>query len=235
MQSGEATLAQLIAGAPDLAHVFDVLGLDFSCYGDRPLAKACAAAGVPLAEALDAVARVAPDHEGTSVNWPQMRLVDLVDHIEDVHHRHLRLELPSLVVLAAKVLSLHGHQHPELGRVEALTLDLRDEILPHLAEEERALFPAIRELAGGHTRFRFGSVANPIATTMSEHEAIRDIFRAIREVTAGYRAPEGASRSYIRLYERLSAVESDTHVHVMKENSFLFPRAVELEARLAMR
>lgn len=234
--AGDAKVAVLVARNPGLAREFERLGLDFCCHGDRPLAKACAAAGVPLVEALGAVARMTPvnDH-GYVVNWPQLRLVDLVDHIEEVHHRYLHLELPSLVVLSSKVLSAHGERHPELSRVETLVSGLRDDFVPHLAKEERVLFPAIRELASGHRGFAFGSVVNPIAAMMSEHESVGEVLQQVREVTSGYVVPEEGCHSYRRLYERLSALESDTHVHVMKENTFLFPRAVELEAALAAR
>jgi regulator of cell morphogenesis and NO signaling len=234
--SAGASLALLIARYPDIADEFERLGLDFCCHGDRPLAEACAAAGVPLVEALDAVASAGSGHDnGYAVNWPGLRLVELVDHIEDVHHRHLHLELPSLVVLAAKVLSAHAERHPELNRLDTLVSDLREELVPHLAKEERVLFPAIRVLASGHTGFPFGSVVNPIATMMSDHESVGEILREIREVTSGYAVPPDACQSYRRLYERLSALECDTHVHVMKENSFLFPRVVELEAALTAR
>lgn len=233
VSSAETSLAHLIAAHPDLSDRFESLGLDFCCHGDRPLAEACAAAGIPLAKALDAVATSASGNgNGNGVNWPQLRLADLVDHIEDVHHRHLHLELPSLVVLAAKVLSVHGERHSELASLDTLVSDLREQIVPHLAREERVLFPAIRELAAGHTGFPFGSVTNPISVMMSDHDSVGDVLHEIRELTSGYAVPEDACESYRRLYERLSALESDTHVHVMKENSFLFPRAVELEAAL---
>ena len=236
LATAETPLAGLISRSPGLAEEFERLGLDFCCYGDRPLAKACAAAGVPLVAALEAVTRAGSGHDQErGVNWPQLRLVDLVDHIEDVHHRHLHLELPSLVVLAAKVLAAHGERHPELSRLEALVSDLREEIVPHLALEERVRFPAIRELAAGHTGFQFGSVVNPVAGMMSDHETVGEILHEMRQLTSGYTVPDDACHSFLRLYERLSALESDTHVHVMKENSFLFPRAVELEAALAFR
>ena len=232
----ETTLAQLIAGHPALAGEFERLGLDFCCHGDRTLAEACAAAGVPLVKALDAAMTDGKGAgDGFAVNWPQLRLVDLVDHIENVHHRYLHRELPSLIALSSKVLAAHGERHPELERVDELVSILREEIVPHLAREERVLFPAIRELAAGHTGFAFGSVSNPIAVMMIEHESVGDILNEVREVTSAYVVPADGCQSYRRLYERLSAVESDTHVHVLKENSFLFPRAVELEAVLSTR
>lgn len=234
--TAEATLAHLIARWPGLPAEFEKLGFDFCCHGDRTLAEACAAAGLPLQEAFQLIARHSSDLKSEyAINWPQLRLVDLADHIEDAHHRYLHLELPSLIALSSKVLSVHGERHPELNDVDDLVSTLRDEFVPHLAKEERVLFPAIRELAAGHSGFAFGSVSNPIAAMMTEHEAVGDILHDLRDITSEFTVPDDACHSYRRLYERLAAVESDTHVHVLKENSFLFPRAVELEASLAGR
>jgi len=228
------TLAELIGRRPKLVGEFERLGIDFCCHGERTLAEACAAAGLPLRDALAAVTR--EEHSGRegiyTANWPELRLADLVDHIEEVHHRYLHLELASLIALSCKVLSLHGNRHPELNDVDRLVSNLRDDFVPHLASEERVVFPAIRELAAGRSGFAFGSIANPTAGLMADHEAVGDSFRELREVTSDYVAPPDACQSYRRLYERLAAVESDTHVHVMKESSFLFPRAVELEAAI---
>lgn len=234
--TAESSLAHLIARQPGLASEFERLGFDFCCHGDRTLAEACGAAGLPLQKALQVIARESSNPKGElAVRWPQLRLIDLADHIEDVHHRYLHLELPSLIALSSKVLSVHGERHPELNRVDGLVSTLRDEFVPHLAKEERVLFPAIRELAAGHSGSAFGSVSNPIAVMMAEHESVGDVLHDLRDVTSEFTVPGDACHSYRRLYERLAAVESDTHVHVLKENSFLFPRAVELEASLVGR
>lgn len=231
--AGETTLAELIARHPALAGEFERLGFDYCCHGDRTLAASCAASGHPLQEALTAVARELSRHDRPyEVHWPELCLVDLVDHIQDVHHRYLHLELPFLAALSARAVSADGGQHPELARVADLVSSLNDELFPHLAREEDIVFPAIRELAAGRSGFAFGSVSNPIAVVMAEHERVSEVLRELREVSSGFAAPEDASQHHRRLYERLSAVESDTHVHVMKENSFLFPRAIVLEAAL---
>ena len=41
-----------------------------------------------------------------------------------------------------------------------------------------------------------------------------------------------ACASYRNLYERLDALEADTHLHVHEENNVLFPKALALEAEL---
>lgn len=164
--------------------------------------------------------------------WPELGLTGLTRHIEEVHHRFLDLELPALISLAAKVRSAYGERHPELFEVSNLVSALRDEFVPHMAKENRVLFPAIRELDLGRHGFAFGSVANPIAVMTSEHDAVGETIGALRSCTGGFAVPDDGCRSFHRLYERLSALESDTHVHLMKENGYLFPRAVEREAEL---
>lgn len=234
--AGETTLAELVARHPALAGEFERLGFDYCCHGDRTLAESCAASGLPLQEALTVVARELTRHDRPyEVHWPELCLVDLVDHIQDVHHRYLHLELPFLSALSARAVSADGGHHPELARVAALVCSLNDELFPHLAREENIVFPAIRDLATGHSGFAFGSVSNPIAVVMAEHDRVSGVLRELREVTSGFAVPQDATQHHRRLYERLSAVESDTHVHVMKENSFLFPRAVVLEAALGER
>lgn len=234
--AAEASLAELIARHPALATEFERLGFDYCCHGDRTLAESCAASGIPLTQALATVTRELDRHDRPyEVHWPELRIADLVDHIQDVHHRYLHLELPFLVAMSARAVSSDGGLHPELSEVEMLVGTLSDEVIPHLAREEKIVFPAIRELAAGHVGFSFGSVSNPIAVVMAEHDRVAEVLRELKEVTSGFTPPVDATPNHRRLYERLGAVESDTHVHVMKENSFLFPRAVVLEAALDQR
>jgi regulator of cell morphogenesis and NO signaling len=97
-----------------------------------------------------------------------------------------------------------------------------------MAKEERVLFPAIHALAAGHRDFPFGSIANPIRMMTTEHERAGGLLDDLRRVTGGYRAPDDGCASYRALYERLEAMELDTHLHVHKENHVLFPAAVRL-------
>ena len=46
---------------------------------------------------------------------------------------------------------------------------------------------------------------------------------ALRRATAAYQVPADACASYRSLYERLEALELDTHLHVLKENHTLLP------------
>ena len=97
-----------------------------------------------------------------------MNLVELVDHIEAVHHQYLWDELPRLAALLDKVRGVHGERHPELATIAEVFAELRADLEPHLMKEERVLFPMIRELAIAQEppTFHCGSVANPVTVMM---------------------------------------------------------------------
>lgn len=219
------TLGELVVANPGAARILDRLGVDYCCHGDRTLDDACAAAG------LDAAAVAAQlDELPATVDrgWAELDPPALAEHIVAVHHRYLHEELPLLTALAAKVRDVHGERHPELERVAELVDALRADLEPHLAKEERILFPAIATAAAGQRLFPFGTLENPITVLMREHDGAGELLEELRATSAGYAVPDDACASYRSLYERLVALELDTHLHVLKENHVLFPAALAL-------
>lgn len=223
----DTSLEQLILANPALATTLDRLGLDFCCHGEATLAEACSAAGVPLAEATAALETTVT---APSADWAGYGPSQLARHIQAVHHDYLQSELPELVALAAKVAGVHAGRHPELVEVDRLVTALSDDLLPHMAKEDRVLFPAIEALAAGPATFGFGTIANPIAVMTAEHETVGELLGELRGRTGGYQVPEDGCASYRLLYQRLAHLEADTHLHVLKENSVLFPAARDLDA-----
>jgi regulator of cell morphogenesis and NO signaling len=207
------------------ARVLERHGLDYCCHGGRTLGDACASAGIDAAvvtaelDALDGI----DDRSWTSLDPPA-----LAEHIVASHHQFLWKELPLLEALAAKVAAVHGQRHPELTKVRRLVADVRAELEPHLREEERVLFPAIAALAAGQTDVPFGTVARPIHMMVVEHDRAGELLALLRAATDGYQMPADGCASYRALYERLAALEFDTHVHIHKENHVLFPAALHL-------
>lgn len=217
------SLADILADNPATARVLDRLGLDYCCHGQQPLESACAEAGldpVAVMAELDAV-----EPQGDAV-WTRLAPPALADSIVESHHRYLKEELPLLDALAEKVLAVHGERHPELSGVRQLVRRIRAELEPHLMKEERILFPAIHDIAAGRKDFPFGSIDNPIRMMLSEHDRAGDLLAELKAATGGYAVPDDACASYRSLYERLEALEADTHLHVYKENHVLFPAAL---------
>jgi regulator of cell morphogenesis and NO signaling len=221
----DPTLGELVAANPATARVLDALGLDYCCHGDRTLAAACAAGGL---DAADVAATLAALEVEGDTDWAGLDAPALAAEIVDTHHRYLHQELPALDALIAKVLSVHGERHPELTDVRRLVTEIRADLEPHLMKEERILFPAIAALADGQRELPFGSVANPIRMMLLEHDRAGELLIELRATTRGYTPPDDACASYRSLYERLAALELDTHLHIHKENYALFPAALRL-------
>jgi regulator of cell morphogenesis and NO signaling len=227
----DQTLGDLVASIQASARVFDQVGLDYCCRGRRTLVEACAAAGLDAATLAAEIDALDP---GTGVDWPSLPADALADHIVATHHAYLREELPLLSALAAKVERVHGARHPELAEVRGLVDELRADLEPHLDKEVRVLFPAIRAVIDGDRReFPFGSLANPIRMMTMEHDRAGELLAALRSATGGYETPSDGCTSYRSLYDRLAALEHDTHVHVHKENHVLFPAALHEWERVA--
>ncbi|MGZ4709603.1 MAG: DUF542 domain-containing protein, partial [Acidimicrobiales bacterium] len=138
------TLADLVTQRPALARELERRSLDYCCGGQHSLAEACARRGLDVDETAAALGAVgSPD----PAPWATFGPAELVDHLEATHHAYLHEELPRLTALSEKVAQVHGGRHPELLEVLRLCRELRDDLEPHLAKEERVLFPMIRELA----------------------------------------------------------------------------------------
>ena len=219
------TLGDIVAGNPATARALDRLGLDYCCHGQRSLESACAEAGLDPVAVLAELDAIGP---GGDTSWARLEPPALADHIVESHHRYLKEELPLLDALAEKVLAVHGERHAELAGVRALVREIRADMEPHLLKEERILFPAIHDLAGGRRDFPFGTVANPVRMMLLEHDRAGDLLAALRAATGGYAVPEDACASYHSLYERLEALEADTHLHIHNENHTLFPATLRM-------
>lgn len=79
----------------------------------------------------------------------------------------------------------------------------------------------------------FGTVENPIAAMMAEHVDAGEGLGKIRDLTWDYDPPKDACNTYRAMLDGLAELERDTHYHVFKENSLLFPKAATTGAALS--
>jgi regulator of cell morphogenesis and NO signaling len=102
-------------------------------------------------------------------------------------------------------------------------------------KEEMVLFPYILRMEEAVVAKEpvlpppFGSVRNPVAMMMNEHDGAGSALRNMRQISNGYAAPPDACISFQTLYRALAAFEADLHQHIHLENNVLFPRAIEME------
>lgn len=233
----EKTVRELALENPAATRVFEKLGIDYCCGGNKSLEQACRAANLPMDEVLDSLemaeqsARaVHKDH-----NWQTELLADLVAHINSTHHKYTREEIARLGPLFDKVCSVHGRNHSELLQVRASFQGLAQELTMHMMKEEMILFPYLVRMEESVIQKEpvlpptFGSVQNPVSMMEHEHDSAGNALRAMREASGGYTAPPDACVSYQTLYKALVEFEADLHQHIHLENNILFPRAIAME------
>ena len=221
---------------PQTIPVFEKLGIDFCCGGNRPLEEACAAANLNVDEVLKslAAAMAEPVHPSES-ELQAGSLAELISHIVKTHHVFVRTQIPEVERLMEKVYSKHGANHPQLAYLRSIFHGLGQELTTHLMKEEHILFPYIErmeEAAVEHDPILpppFGTVANPVRMMEHEHESAGVALKALRETSQHYTPPADACTSFKALYTALENFEKDLHQHIHLENNVLFPRALEME------
>jgi len=220
------TLASLVEESPARARVFESLGLDYCCGGDRTLSAACEAAGLDVDVVRDRVAE-ADDRSGDAADHEWDDLEALAEHVVEAHHDYLREELPKLEDVVEIVADVHGENHPELREVEDEFRELAAEMREHIDEEETELFPIVGKLDRGAelSGEEVERLHDEIRTFEEDHAATADRLERIADLTDDYAVPEDACPSYRSMLERLDQLERDTHMHVHKENNVLFAQA----------
>ncbi len=231
----EATVGQLVTERPARSRVFEALAIDYCCGGKLPLAAACEKRGLDTRTVIGLLEEADIKSESIGVvDASAMTLKELADHIVQAHHDFLREELPRLDAITEKVFRVHGEHEPRLKNVREAFVELKDEMLSHMAKEEHVLFPMIRKMeeTGAAQSCCGGTLAKPIEQMEAEHTHSGDALETMRRATDGYLPPTWACNTYRAMLDGLARLERDMHQHVHKENNVLFPRALQLEAQI---
>ena len=192
--TAEKTVRELALENPAATRVFEKLGIDYCCGGNKSLEEACRAANLSMDEVIDSLEMAEQSARAVQKdrNWQTEPLADLVAHIKNTHHKYTREEMARLGPLFDKVCSVHGKNHPELQQVRASFQGLVQELTTHMMKEERVLFPYIVRMEESVIQKEpvlpppFGSVQNPVSMMEHEHDSAGNALRAMREASGGY-------------------------------------------------
>lgn len=216
----ESRVGDLVLERPSRSRVFAALGIDFCCGGKKTLAQACSERDLDHDAVLAQLDEApAPDSQPS---WAEARLGALCDHLVSGHHAFTRTEIPRLQGLFDKVARVHGGPHPEMVEVAKIFSLFGEELLQHMAKEERMLFPAIRGLEAGVRR----DVSMPIRVMMCEHDGAAAAMARMKKLTGGFSPPADGCNTFRAALAGLAELEADLHEHVHLENNLLFPRAL---------
>lgn len=217
---------------PALLAIFDSLGIDYCCHGRDTVERACERAGVDPGVLGHAIHRqVPPADAGDARVWSSMTMTQLCDDIEATHHLLVRATFERLAVLMPRVVSSHASSYPRLLELNAVILNLREEMIDHLVREERVLFPWLRRLEAPHALLTGPpwSVRRPIDCMIHDHDQVGNALASIKMLTDGHTPPSGTCTSVVSVMSLLAGLDRDTKVHIHKENNILFPAGVRAE------
>ncbi len=226
-------VAQIVLDHSETAAVFQRHKIDFCCKGDQSVTEACGRRGLDVTTVVRdlaaAIAERAPI--GDELDLRSLTTPDLIEHIVRRHHAYLRRALPFVQGLSTKVARVHGDHDPNLRELEQLVHELAEALLPHLDEEERALFPAL--CSSGRDGV---GVARALGAMQDDHVTVGALLEQIRAAAGDFAIPDWACRSFRALFSELEQMEGDVLRHVHLENHVLAPRfeAADAAERLAV-
>ncbi|HXZ27709.1 MAG TPA: DUF542 domain-containing protein, partial [Terriglobales bacterium] len=141
--SATQTVRELAVEHPASTRVFEALGIDYCCGGQKSLAEACSVAKLSVEQVLETLEQAEADRQPSEHNtdWQAVPLAGLIEHIINTHHQFTREELARLEPLLEKVCKVHGQNHPELLEIRRVFAGLSQELTLHMMKEERILFP----------------------------------------------------------------------------------------------
>ncbi len=223
------TVAEIVLDHSECGMVFQRHRIDFCCRGERTIETAANERGVPLDDLMRELRQAVADRHGSGIAMREQSTAQLIDHIVTKHHAYLRKTLPFVVAISEKVARVHGEHNPKLWELCAAVDELAGLLIPHLDEEEKTLFPAMR--ASTRTPAQSLELAAMLATMQTDHHEVAALLERIRAASDEFAIPSWACGSYRMLFKELQAIESDTFTHVHLENHVLAPRFAKPRAQ----
>ncbi len=231
-------VGEIVAGDYRCAAVFQRNGIEFCCKGNRTLNDACERKGLSADKLIVELNDILTGVRTTEQDYQAWELTKLTGYIVETHHRYIEKTTPVLIQFLDKLCKVHGGGHPELFEINDTFNRSARELAAHMKKEELMLFPAIGKMVAAKSKgermepMMFGTVQNPIAMMMQEHETEGANFEDIAKLSNGYMPPGDACATYRAAYVLLSEFDTDLHKHIHLENNILFPKAIELEDEL---
>jgi regulator of cell morphogenesis and NO signaling len=223
----QITIGEVVAMDFRAASVFKEAGIDFCCGGKMSIEEACKEKGIDQFAMEKKLADLDTAPLDTAHNFKDWDPGFLCDYIVNTHHKFVLKSLPELVQYTQKIASVHGERHPELSEVAELFSEINRELIQHLKNEEKVLFPSIKEYQSSGSIESKSIIADQIRKLSEEHEFAGGAMDKINKISQNYTVPADGCNTYYVTYRLLQEFEDDLHVHVHLENNILFPRALK--------
>ncbi len=232
------TVSDIVAEDYRTAAVFESKGIDFCCGGNITIEEVTSNNGIDAASLIKSLEEAVRNEDAEASDFNAMPLNDLANYIVEKHHSYVEEKIPVLRIYLGTVCSAHGENHPELHEIAELFEVAAGNLTTHLKKEELILFPYISKMVAARKinvrpeTPRFGSVKQPIAAMVNDHENEGERFKVIATLSNNYTIPDDACNTYKVTFAYLKEFEANLHKHIHLENNILFPKAIEMEQEL---
>ena len=228
--TGNVPVATLAAELPGAIGVFESLGIDYACAGDRTLGDAAHVEGIDPETIISALRALRSRHEAAP--WSDRPLSDLTGYLVAAHHRFIREEL---VLVASRLAELSSPDAlPEIISLRAAFTRMSEILLPHLHREENSLFRVVEAMENAwQSNEPFeeeGDVPGTIRQLTLDHGALTAQLRTMRELRLRLDDMSELPARARPVLDKIAKLEGHLHEFMFLENSVLFPRALAMEA-----
>jgi regulator of cell morphogenesis and NO signaling len=230
------SVGELLAGSPRASVVFEVVGIDTCCGHSKSLAEAAAAAHIDAGEVVDLLEgrevapAPAPDRDAP--------LTEITQYIVAHFHRRARSTLVALTELSRQACTAHADRLTTLWNIKDAIEQLVRELVPHMRGEERYHFRYIDSMQTPELNREllvplYGTIQYPLHSLRHDHSRDLTAMADLRVIASDFNPPASSCERVQRLYALLANFERELQQHVQIEDQTLFPRAVEMERKLA--
>ncbi|QXP70077.1 DUF542 domain-containing protein [Polaribacter sp. R2A056_3_33] len=232
------SVATIVIENINTASVFKKYKIDFSIHGNMLLSQACEEKNTNLKQILKDLKSV-NNKVYYLKDYNSWKLDFLIDFLVNIQHEYKEENILLLKEYGEKVAAIYGEEYKELIEINLLILKVADNILEHMKNEERIIFPYIKKLIDANTKKIVTNTSNsplniPIDIIEDDHEKVSKTFKKIAKLTNNYKIPENACISFKVLYLKLQQFEELLNNHIHIENNILFPKAKRLEQSLTI-
>jgi regulator of cell morphogenesis and NO signaling len=233
-------VSDIVAEDYRTSYVFRKYNIDYCCGVRLPLSQVCEIRGLKtedIKKELQEAMRVI--HVSSSTNFNNWSVDFLIDYIINVHHSYLKVNLPQITNTVEQFAMSHLAKYPYSQDLLHNLLALREELIPHIEQERKVIFPYIKQLAHAYesrepyARLLVRTLRKPLENVVNnEHESVRKYIYEFRKLTHNYSIPASACITHRVALSKLKELDEDLVQHVHLKNIILFPKAVGMEKQL---
>src|SRR5689334_4903694 len=219
------------------SNVFLKYNIDYCCNGKFTLRSVCEEKGLDVEQVkfqLKEVLRTV--NHSSSLDFNEWPIDFLIDYIEYVHHHYLRTNLSIVQEVLDKLVIAQQNKYGFLRELRDYFVGLVGDIIPHLDQEEKIIFPYIKQIAHAHqSKESYASLLvrtlrKPVENIMHhEDEKLAQYMHRFRKLTNNYSIPLSAGIGYRTCMAKLKELDNDLTQHIHLENNILFPKAIAME------